>query len=161
MQGGAIPGAIAAMMAGMVELAILGALFAAIGGRPGESVLGAAVGLLGGLAAGAMGVKAPAVLVANFGMVVGAIAGATLRPYLRLLALPFLLLARHLHRHERPAAISEEHQGPVEHQPFVPGRHRHAPANQSVRPGRAVHHEEALGLREFTTSAKPRGRSAT
>jgi len=120
MQGGGIIGAIAGMLAGMVELAMLGAIFAVVGGRPGESVLGALGGLLVGLAFGVMSVQAPVVLVANFGMVVGAIAGATLRAYLRLLALPCLALGRLLHRQQRPAVITLGHDGLIEHHPFSP-----------------------------------------
>jgi uncharacterized protein YacL len=100
MEGGGFIGAIAGMMAGIVELAMLGAIFAVVGGRPEESVLGAVVGLLAGLTFGVMRLPAPVVLVANFGLVVGAIVGATLRPYLRLLSLPVILLCRILHRHQ-------------------------------------------------------------
>ena len=81
MEGGGFIGAIAGMMAGIVEFAMLGAIFAVVGGRPEETVLGAVGGLLAGLAFNMMRVQAPLVLVANFGLVVGAIVGATLRPF--------------------------------------------------------------------------------
>jgi hypothetical protein len=103
MARGGIVGAIAGMIGGMLELAALGAIFATVGGRPDESVLGALVGLLAGLAFGLVTVHAPAVLVANFGMVVGAIAGATLRAYLRLLAGSFFTLVALVFRPQRPS----------------------------------------------------------
>ncbi len=118
MSGGGLSGAIAGMIAGMFELAALGTVFALLGGRPEETVLGAGVGLLAGLAFGVMRVQAPLVLVANFGLVVGAMVGATLRPYLRLLTLPVLLLGRLLRRYQRPVAIALRHDGLVEHRPF-------------------------------------------
>jgi len=40
MDSGGIIGGIAGMVAGMVELATLGVIFALIGGRPGETILG-------------------------------------------------------------------------------------------------------------------------
>jgi hypothetical protein len=127
LQGGGIIGAFAGMMAGAVELAMLGAIFAVVGGRPDESVLGAVAGLLLGLAFGLMNVQAPVVLVANFGMVVGAIAGATLRAYLRLLALPVVVLGRRLRpRHRRPALATTmmHHDLGDEHPTRRPGRVR-------------------------------------
>jgi hypothetical protein len=93
-QGGGLNGAILAMMAGMVELAVLGVAFAIAGGTPEETMLGGVAGLLLGLAACAVGGQAPVVLVTNFGLLVGAILGATLRAYLRLLSLPVILLGR-------------------------------------------------------------------
>jgi hypothetical protein len=124
--GGAI-GAFATMIAGAVELAVLGAIFALIGGRPRESILGAVGGLLVGLTAGVMGGQDSVVLVATFGLVFGAITGATLRPYLRLLSLPFILLGRLLDRGQRLSALALRPDGRVEHQAFVPALHRHAP----------------------------------
>jgi hypothetical protein len=120
MQGGGIIGAIAGMLAGVTELAALGAIFALIGGTPQGTLLGAVGGLLVGMTMGLMGETASAVLVADFGLVVGAIAGATLRPYLRLLALPIILLGRLLHRHQRPAFIALGHDRSHELRPFVP-----------------------------------------
>jgi xanthosine utilization system XapX-like protein len=117
MQGGGIIGAIAGMLAGIVELAMLGAIFAVVGGRPGESVLGAVAGLLAGLAFALVRVPAPVVMVANFGMVVGAIAGATLRPYLRLLSLPFVALGRLIRRRQRPAVVNAGPDGLKRHRP--------------------------------------------
>jgi hypothetical protein len=104
--GGGIVGAIGGMIGGMVELAVLGACFTLIGGRPAESVVGAVGGLLTGLAVGIVAKPAPVVLAACFGLAFGAITGATLRPYLRLLSLPVLLLGRFLRRPERPALIA-------------------------------------------------------
>jgi hypothetical protein len=107
LESGGLVGGVAAMLAGALELAGLGVIFALLGGTPRESLLGAVLGLAAGLAAGLAGAGAPApvVLVANFGMVVGAIAGATLRPYLRLLSLPILLVGRILYRpRPQPAA---------------------------------------------------------
>jgi hypothetical protein len=95
-QGGALIDAILAMMTGIVELAVLGVAFAIAGGTPGETMLGGVAGLLVGLAACAVGGQAPVVLVTNFGLLVGAILGATLRAYLRLLSLPVILLGRTL-----------------------------------------------------------------
>jgi hypothetical protein len=99
------------MIAGMVELAVLGACFALIGGRPGESVAGAVAGFLTGLTVGLVAKPAPVVLAASFGLVFGAIAGATLRPYLNLLSLPFVLLGRLLRRHQAPALIARSRMG--------------------------------------------------
>src|SRR5258708_7109807 len=87
------------------------------------AALGAVVGLRGGLAFGVMRVQVPLVLVANFGLVVGAIAGATLRAYLRLLSLPVVLLGRLLLRDRRLSALALRHDGRVEHQPFMPAIH--------------------------------------
>ena len=94
LQGGGLIGAVAGTMAGTLELAILGAIFAAIGGRPGETIVGSVAGLAVALAFGFHGVPAPLVLVANFGMIVGAIGGATLRAYVRLASLPIMVLGR-------------------------------------------------------------------
>jgi hypothetical protein len=134
MESGGFIGAIAGMLAGIVELAMLGAIFAVVGGRPEETVLGAVGGLLAGLVFSVMRVQAPVVLVANFGLVVGAMVGATLRPYLRLISLPVILLSRLLRRQQRPAAIALRHDGLVEHRPFGPTtaanivfERRHAP----------------------------------
>jgi hypothetical protein len=62
MQGGDLIGAIAALMGGAVELAMLRAMFAVVGERPEESVLGAVVGLLFGRTFGLVSVQAPVVL---------------------------------------------------------------------------------------------------
>jgi hypothetical protein len=93
-QAGGMTGAIVAMMVGMVELAVLGVTFAIVGGTPEETMLGGVAGLLVGLSACAAGGQAPIVLVTNFGLLVGAILGATLRAYVRLLSLPIILLGR-------------------------------------------------------------------
>jgi hypothetical protein len=93
-QGGGRIGAILAMTAGMVELAFLGFTFAIAGGTPEETMLGGVAGLLVSLAACAVGGQAPVVLVTNFGLLVGAIVGATLRTYIRVLSLPIILLGR-------------------------------------------------------------------
>jgi hypothetical protein len=105
LEGGGIVGAVGGMIAGMVELAVLGACCALVGGRPGESVVGAVVGLLAGLTVGIGAKPAPVGLVASFGLIFGAITGATLRPYLKLLSLPLLLLGRLLRRHQRSVLI--------------------------------------------------------
>ncbi len=94
MTSGGLIGAVATMVAGMVEMVILGTLFALIGGRPGESLLGSGCGLVIGTGAGLMGRHANAVFLANFGLVAGALAGGTLRPYLKLVSLPAVLLWR-------------------------------------------------------------------
>jgi hypothetical protein len=121
MQGGGPVGAVAGMMAGMVELATLGVLFAVVGGTPQETVLGAVGGLLAGLGFGVMRFQAPVVLLANFGLIVGAIAGATLRAYLRLLTLPVVALGRLLlHRQPRPRVNGQGQDGRGEQQPYLP-----------------------------------------
>jgi hypothetical protein len=121
MEGGGTIGAIAAMMAGMVELAILGAIFGLIGGRPREALLGAMGGVIVGLTMGVAGGHVPVVLVADFGLVVGAIAGATLRPYVQLLSLPVVLLGRILAvRHRHPTVIAVMREDLIEHQPIPP-----------------------------------------
>jgi hypothetical protein len=117
LEGGGIIGAVAGMIGGMVELAVLGAIFALIGGNPRESIVGAGLGLLLGLTAGMVGKPAPVSLVACFGLLYGAIAGATLRPYLRLLALPFILLGRLLRRQQPPAVVAVRIDGRSEHRP--------------------------------------------
>jgi hypothetical protein len=98
MHGGGFVGAAAGMLAGCVELGILGVIFTLIGGRPDETIVGAVGGLLLGLAIGVRDGQAPVVLVANFGMVVGAIGGATLRAYVRLVSLPIIVLGQMLRR---------------------------------------------------------------
>lgn len=87
-------GVIAFMIAGMIEMAALGAVFGLIGGGPEESIVGASWGLIVGLATGLIVGHARIILVADLGLIIGAIAGATIRPYFRLIALPALLLAR-------------------------------------------------------------------
>jgi hypothetical protein len=91
-EGGGILGAITGMLVGISELAPIGAIFARIGGRPHETILGSVGGLLGGLAVGMMGGQAPVVLLANVGLFVGAIVGATLDASVRVLSLPINLL---------------------------------------------------------------------
>ena len=113
MECGGFIGAIAVVVvAGMVEFATLGAIFALIGGRPKETILGALGGLIGGLAVGMMGGQASVVLLANVGLVVGAIVGATLRAYLWLLSLPVVLLGRILRpRNHRPGLVTLRQDG--------------------------------------------------
>jgi hypothetical protein len=91
---GGVVVAVACLIAGMIELAALGAVLALFGGRPGESLLGGGCGLAVGAVSGLAGVQASVVLAAAFGLVVGALVGATLRPYLRLVSLPIVLLVR-------------------------------------------------------------------
>jgi hypothetical protein len=96
MEAGGISGAVVTMIVGMVELASLGGIFALVGGTPEETALGAVGGLLVGAAVGMIGAQTSLVLVANLAMVAGAIVGATLRTYLRVLLLPITLLGRML-----------------------------------------------------------------
>jgi hypothetical protein len=114
MEAGGIIGAVAAMFVGISEMTALGAIFALVGGRPQETILGAVGGLLGGLAVGMMGGSTPIVLLANIGLVVGAIVGSTLRAYLRLLSLPIVLLGRILRGLQSPTAFALTHDGLVE-----------------------------------------------
>jgi hypothetical protein len=111
LEGGGIVGAVAGTIAGMVELAVLGACCTLVGGRPEESVVGAVVGLLAGLTVGIVATPAPVGLVAGFGLVFGAITGATLRPYLKLLSLPVILLGRLVHRHQRSVLSARRRMG--------------------------------------------------
>jgi hypothetical protein len=120
MSGGGLIGAIAGMIAGIVELAALGAVFALLGGRPQETILGATGGLLGSLAVGMLRGPAPIIFVANFGMIYGAIIGATLQSYIRLVTLPITLLGRLLRRFQRPVVIVHPHEGLGEHRSFGP-----------------------------------------
>jgi hypothetical protein len=62
--------------------------------QPGESLFGVGCGLAVGAVAGLTGVHAGPVPAAAFGLIVGALAGATLRPYVRLVSLPIVLLVR-------------------------------------------------------------------
>jgi hypothetical protein len=97
----------ALMVAGMVVFAILGAIFALIGGRPKETIVGALGGLLCGVAVGMMGWQASVVQFANVGLVAGTIVGTTLRAYLWLLSLPVVLLGRiKRHRHTCPGLVT-------------------------------------------------------
>jgi hypothetical protein len=91
---GGFVGAIAGVMAGAVELAVLGAALGVIGGRPGESLLGGACGAAGGVIAALVGGHPSPVLTVDFGLVVGALVGATLKPYCRVISLPIFLLRR-------------------------------------------------------------------
>jgi hypothetical protein len=145
LERGGIIWIIATMIAGMVELAVLGVIFALIGGRPEESIVGAVGGLLAGLTVGMAGGSAPVGFVASFGLVFGAITGATLRPYLRLLALPVSLLGRMLNRHRRPAVVALRHDGFVAHQPALARFHRHGPVNHSVGVQSPLHQRAITG----------------
>jgi hypothetical protein len=91
---GDVVGVVACMVTGIIELAALGAILTFIGGRPGESLVGAGCGLALGAIAGLAGVPTGPVPAAPFGLVVGALAGATLRAYFRLITLPVVLLVR-------------------------------------------------------------------
>ena len=117
MECGGFTGAIVLMMACLVEFATLGAIFALIGGRPKETILGSVGGLLGGLAVGVIGGQAPVVLLANVGLVVGAVVGATLHAYLRVLSLPLILLERIGRRQRRAAIIARKQDDLTEHRP--------------------------------------------
>jgi hypothetical protein len=86
--------ALASLIAGMIEMAPLGAVLGLIGGGPRASLFGGGCGLAVGVVAGLTGVLAGPVPGTAFGMVVGALVGATLRPYLRLASLPIVLLIR-------------------------------------------------------------------
>jgi hypothetical protein len=148
LEGGGIIGAISTMIAGTAELAVLGAIFALIGGTPRESILGAVVGLPIGLTVGLVGEQRSVALVANFGLIFGAITGATLRPYLRLLSLPVVLLGRLLRRDRRLSALASRHVGRIEHRPFFTAFHRHAPESRS----------EGCGVRSRTDPSAVCGR---
>jgi hypothetical protein len=143
LERGEIISIIATMFAGMIEFAVLGVIFAVMGGRPEESIVGAVGGLLVGLTVAMVGGTAPVGFVASFGLVFGAITGATLRSYLRLLALPVNLLGRMLHRHRRPAVIALRHEGFVAHQPALATFHRHGPVNHSVGV-QSPHHQRTI-----------------
>jgi hypothetical protein len=133
MLGGGFIGAIAGMVVGTSEVVNLGVIFALLGGTPQEAILGAGGGLLGSLAVGMMGGRAPILLVATVGMMVGAIVGATLHSALRLLALPVVLLGRLLRRCQGRVVIAHTHEAISEHRPFGPPaakmvlHRRHAP----------------------------------
>jgi hypothetical protein len=99
---GSVVGAVACMIAGMIEMASMGAVFGLIGGKPQECVVGAVSGLIVGLVTGLVAGQTHLGFVAAFGLVVGALIGATFRPYLRLISLPIVLLVRFLPiRHRR------------------------------------------------------------
>jgi hypothetical protein len=120
MAGGGAIGGLAGALVGLSELPTLGVIAALMGGRPKETILGAIGGLLGGLAVGVPGVHAPAavLLLANVGLIVGAIVGSTLQAYFRLLALPITFLER-FGRPIRPlAVIALRHDGRAE-QPSI------------------------------------------
>lgn len=91
---GGFVGGFAGMIAGAIELAALGAVLGVIGGRPGESLLGGVCGVAAGILARLVGGHPNPVLAADFGLVFGGLVGATLRPYCRLISLPFLVLGR-------------------------------------------------------------------
>jgi hypothetical protein len=117
---GGFIGAVAGMLVGISELANFGVIFALIGGRPQETISGAVGGLLGGLVVGIGGGQAPVILLANVGLAVGAVVGATLHAYIRVLSLPIILLERMLRRHQPPAVIALGRDGLIEHQRFLP-----------------------------------------
>jgi hypothetical protein len=120
MKCGGFSGAIVLMTACVFEFATLGAIFALIGGRPNETILGAVGGLLGGLTVGMMGGQASVVLLANVGLLVGAVVGSTLHACLRVFSLPITLLEQMLRRHQRPTVIAMGPDGLNGHQPFLP-----------------------------------------
>lgn len=79
---GAATTVLANMLAGMILFPPVGLLLGLIGGRARESLLGAAVGAILGAALGAVAGPAGLVETATHALLVGALAGATLRPYL-------------------------------------------------------------------------------
>jgi hypothetical protein len=83
-RAGGLVGAIAACVAVMVEMAVLGAFLGWIGGQPRDTLLGAALGLIAGAMLDPLGGHVDLISPANIGLIAGASDGATLRPYLRL-----------------------------------------------------------------------------
>jgi hypothetical protein len=144
MSGGGLIGAIAGLIVGTSELVTLGVIFALLGGRPQETILGAAGGLLGSLAVGMMGGPAPIVLVANFGLMVGAIVGATVRAYFRLLSLPLIVIRRLQRRHQAALVAAFAHNGRIAHRPIASVLHRHPPANHPAGPRSPLPHEHGV-----------------
>jgi hypothetical protein len=84
MRAGGLVGSIAACVAVMVEMAVLGAFLGWIGGRPRDTLLGAAVGLIAGVLLDPLSGHTDLISHASIGLIAGASDGATLRPYLRL-----------------------------------------------------------------------------
>jgi hypothetical protein len=128
-ESGSVVGTIACLIAGLIEMAALGAIFSLIGGRPGESLLGGGCGMAVGAVAELAGGQSSVVLAADFGLVAGALAGATLRPYLRLLSLPVLLVGRVLASpHRRRTVEAPRVAGRLDDQPLIPITSRRRPA---------------------------------
>jgi hypothetical protein len=141
LEGGGTIGAVAGTIAGMVELALLGAVFALVRGKPRESLVGAGAGLLVGLTVGMAGQRDSIILVSNFGLIYGAIVGATLRSYLRLLSLPIVILGRILRRHRRPEVIVLGYDGQVASVTSLPSHGRAGAPTVPHSVGRRVTHE--------------------
>jgi hypothetical protein len=100
-EAGGFFGAVLGMFLGISELTTLGVVFALIGGRPQETILGAIGGLLGSLAVGMMEGPVPIVLLAVVGLVVGAIAGALHRACILVLSFLIIVLGRALRTGDR------------------------------------------------------------
>jgi hypothetical protein len=86
MRAGGLVGSIAGAVAVMVEMAVLGAFLGWLGGRPVDTIIGAALGLLAGVMLVPLGGHADLLSRANMGLIAGASDGAALRPYLRIIA---------------------------------------------------------------------------
>ena len=114
MEIGGIAGGVAGALLGVSELASLGVASALIGGRPQETIYGAIGGFLGGLAVGIAGGGAPVVLLANVGLLVGAIVGATLSAQVRVLSLAAVLLERSLRSELGQPAMALKRDGLVD-----------------------------------------------
>jgi len=82
LQGGLLA-TIAQTIAGIVVFSMVGLLLAAFTGRPNESLLGGAVGLLIGVVAVPLGSNMPAGETVNLCLTMGALVGATCRPWIR------------------------------------------------------------------------------
>jgi hypothetical protein len=85
---------IAGAIAGMLVMAPLGALLGRFGGRPAEALLGAALGTLVGMVAGFAQGHGLVALGAERGLIIGTVAGTTVRPYSRLACLRLGLTLR-------------------------------------------------------------------
>jgi hypothetical protein len=85
MRAGGLPGSIAGCVAVMTEMAVLGAFLAWIGGRPRDTLIGAALGLIAGVTLSAANGHTDLLFDANMGLIAGASDGAMLRPHLRAL----------------------------------------------------------------------------
>jgi hypothetical protein len=107
-------GALAGALVGVSELPTVGVIFALLGGKPHETILGSIGGFLGGLTVGMIGGQAPVVLLATVGLLVGAIVGSTLQAYVRLVSLPIALLERRGLRDRQLALIPLTHDGRAE-----------------------------------------------
>lgn len=79
--GGSLAAIVSSVLAGMILFPPVGLLLGLIGGRPKETLLGAAAGAIVGALLGAV---AGPIEITTHALLVGALGGATLRPYLML-----------------------------------------------------------------------------